>query len=65
MVRGMGQQIAAPGSSMHQKAKAVDVGGPDDAKQVEVIKLVAAAHSDLFTGKVLKERNGCVHFEVR
>lgn len=66
MVRGTGQLIAAPGSSPHQKGKAVDVGGPSriDARQVEVVKIVAKAHPDLFTGKVLKERNGCVHFEI-
>ena len=66
MVRGVGQAIAAPGTSMHQKGKAVDIGGPDtiDAKQVEVVKLVARAHPDIFSGKVLKERNGCVHFEI-
>jgi len=67
MVHGVGQAIAAPGSSMHQKGKAIDIGGPStiDSKQVEVVKLVAKAHSDLFSGVVLKERNGCVHFEIR
>jgi hypothetical protein len=67
MVRGVGQAIAAPGASMHQKGKAVDIGGPSslDQKQVEIVQLVARAHSELFTGKVLKERNGCVHFEIR
>lgn len=67
MVRGVGQAIAAPGSSMHQKSKAIDIGGPSaiDNKQVEVVNLVAKAHLDLLSGKVLKERNGCVHFEIR
>jgi hypothetical protein len=67
MVRGVGQAIAAPGASMHQRGKAIDIGGPAtiDNRQVEVVKLVARAHSDLLTGKVLKERNGCVHFEIR
>jgi hypothetical protein len=67
MVRAIGQAIAAPGKSMHQQGKAVDIGGPSalDAKQVEVVTLVARAHPDLFSGKVLKERNGCVHFEIR
>lgn len=67
MVRGVGQAIAAPGASMHQRGKAIDIGGPSaiDNKQVEVVKLVARAHSDLLSGKVLKERNGCVHFEIR
>lgn len=67
MVRGVGQAIAAPGSSMHQKGKAIDIGGPStiDDKQVEVVNLVARAHSDLLSGVVLKERNGCVHFEIR
>jgi hypothetical protein len=66
MVRGVGQAIAAPGASMHQKGKAVDIGGPAtiDSRQVEVVKLVARAHSNLFSGKVIKERNGCVHFEI-
>ena len=66
MVRGVGQQIAAPGASLHQQGKAIDIGGPDsiDVRQVEVVKLVARAHADLFNGKVLKERNGCVHFEL-
>jgi LAS superfamily LD-carboxypeptidase LdcB len=67
MVRGVGQAIAAPGASMHQKSKAVDIGGPPniDDKQVQVVKLVAHAHPDVFSGFVLKERNGCVHFEIR
>jgi len=67
MVRGVGQLIAAPGKSMHQQGKAIDVGGASsiDQKQVETIKLVAKAHSDLFNGKVLLERNGCVHFEIK
>lgn len=67
MVRGVGQAIAAPGASMHQQGKAVDIGGPAavDQKQVEIVKIVARAHPELFSGKVLKERNGCVHFEIR
>lgn len=66
MVRGVGQQIAAPGSSKHQIGKAIDIGGPSniDKKQVDIVKLVAKAHPDLFSGKVLLERNGCVHFEI-
>lgn len=66
MVRGVGQQIAAPGASLHQQGKAIDIGGPEaiDVRQVEVVKLVARAHGDLFSGKVLKERNGCVHLEI-
>jgi hypothetical protein len=67
MVRGVGQAIAAPGKSMHQLGKAVDIGGPTaiDKKQIEIVNLVARAHSDLLSGKVLRERNGCVHFEIR
>lgn len=65
MVCGIGQLIAAPGKSQHQQGKAIDIGGPDDAGQVKVVELVARAHPLLFTGKVLKERNGCVHFEIR
>lgn len=66
MVRGVGQAIAAPGRSKHQQGKAVDIGGPDaiDDEQVDVVRLVARAHPALFNGVVLKERNGCVHFEV-
>ena len=67
MVRGVGQPIAAPGKSMHQLGKAIDIGGPNtiDKRQVEIVTLIAHAHFDLFSGKVLKERNGCVHFEIR
>lgn len=67
MVRGVGQAIAAPGKSMHQQGKAVDIGGPStiDQKQVEIIAMVARAHATLFSGKILRERNGCVHFEIR
>ena len=66
MVRGVGQAIAAPGKSAHQKGKAIDMGGPSiiDQRQVEIIKLVSRAHPNLFSGKILKERNGCVHFEI-
>jgi hypothetical protein len=66
MVRGVGQAIAAPGASMHQKGRALDIGGPAtiDQKQVEIVKIVARAHPALFSGKVIKERNGCVHFEI-
>ncbi|MEW6290750.1 MAG: hypothetical protein AB1545_12950 [Thermodesulfobacteriota bacterium] len=67
MVRGVGQAIAAPGKSAHQQSKAIDIGGPAtiDQKQVEIVALVARAHPNLFSGKILKERNGCVHFEIR
>jgi len=67
MVKGVGQAISAPGKSKHQQGKAIDVGGPSqlDDKQVEVIKRVAHAHPELFSGFVIKERNGCVHFEIR
>lgn len=66
MVRGVGQAIASPGKSKHQQGKAIDIGGPDaiDAEQVRVVKQVAKAHPLLFSGVVLKERNGCVHFEI-
>lgn len=65
MVRGVGQAIAKPGSSMHQKGKAVDIGGPSDNEQVRVVRMVAQAHPELFSSKApLKERNGCVHFEI-
>lgn len=67
MVRGVGQAIAKPGRSAHQRGKAIDIGGPSaiDRKQVKVIKMVAKAHPALLSGKVLRERNGCVHFEIR
>ncbi len=65
MVRGVGQAIAKPGSSMHQKSKAIDIGGPNDDQQVKVVQLVARAHPELFSQKApLKERSGCVHFEI-
>jgi hypothetical protein len=66
MVRGVGQAIAKPGRSAHQRGKAIDVGGPSiiDNQQVKVIKMVARANPQLLSGKVLKERNGCVHFEI-
>lgn len=66
MVRGVGQQIAAPGKSRHQQGKAIDIGGPStiDKQQVEILNLVAKAHPSLFSGIVLAERNGCVHFEI-
>jgi hypothetical protein len=66
MVRNVGQAIAAPGTSMHQRARAIDVGGPDhlDNEQKRIILMVARANPNILTGKVLKERNGCVHFEV-
>lgn len=67
MVRGVGQAIAAPGNSPHQHGKAIDIGGPAsiDRKQVDIVKLVGRANAQLFSGKVLMERNGCVHFEIR
>ncbi|MDD2760261.1 MAG: D-alanyl-D-alanine carboxypeptidase family protein [Methylomonas sp.] len=65
MVRGVGQAIATPGKSMHQQGKAVDIGGPDDDQQVKIVKMVAKANPALLSGVVIKERNGCVHFEIR
>jgi peptidoglycan hydrolase-like protein with peptidoglycan-binding domain len=66
MVHAMGQAIAKPGRSAHQKGKAFDIGGPSaiDAAQVRIAQLVAKANPQLFSGKVLKERNGCVHVEI-
>ena len=67
MVRATGQKIAMPGRSKHQFKKAIDVGGVGEVlnrRQVAVIRMVAAANPDLLSGKVLKERNGCVHFEL-
>ena len=67
MVNGVGQAIAAPGQSMHQKGLAIDIGGHYtlDRKQVEIVRLVAQAHPGLLSGKVMREKNGCVHFEIR
>lgn len=65
-LRALKQDVAMPGSSPHQKGKAIDVGGPStiDAEQVRVAKLVGTANNALFSGKILKERNGCVHVEI-
>lgn len=65
LVRGCGQAIAAPGQSKHQQGKAVDMTGPSIQRIVDTTKVVARANPDIFTGKVIKERNGCVHFEIR
>ncbi len=69
MVNGVGQLIAMPGMSKHQTGKAIDVGGstvhPEiKSKQIEILKLVARANPDQLTGRVIPERNGCVHFEL-
>jgi hypothetical protein len=32
---------------------------------VRIIRMAAKANPTLFSGNVLKERNGCVHFEIR
>ncbi|MEJ2619116.1 MAG: D-alanyl-D-alanine carboxypeptidase family protein [Candidatus Thiodiazotropha sp.] len=66
MVRGVGQAIAKPGRSAHQRGKAIDVGGPStiDNQQVSIIRRVARANPSVLSGKVIKERNGCVHFEI-
>jgi hypothetical protein len=63
-LRGIGQAVALPGRSPHQRGKAFDIGGPDDAEQVKLCKMVAGANARLFSGKILKERNGCVHVEI-
>jgi hypothetical protein len=67
MVKGVGQAIAAPGKSKHQQGKALDIGGPPsiDQRQYDIVTLVARANPAIFSGVVLKERNGCVHFEIR
>lgn len=67
MVRGAGQAISRPGTSAHQKGKAIDIGGPDaiDNEQVRIVKLVAKANPHILSGFVLKEANGCVHFELK
>jgi hypothetical protein len=65
-LRALGQAVAMPGTSPHQKGKAFDIGGPStiDNEQVRVARLVGTANNTLFSGKVLKERNGCVHVEI-
>src|SRR5262245_17549787 len=50
-LRGIGQAVAMPGRSPHQKGKAFDIGGPSDAEQVRVCRMVAAANATLFSGK--------------
>lgn len=66
-LRGLGQDVATPGTSPHQFGQAIDIGGPKeiDDEQVRVARMVGAANSALFSGKILKERNGCVHVEIR
>lgn len=65
-LRAVGQDVAMPGSSPHQRGKAIDVGGPStiDAEQVRIARMVGTANNALFSGKILKERNGCVHVEI-
>lgn len=67
MVRATGQLIAKPGLSPHQRGKAFDVGGPAaiDNEQVRIAGIVARANPHIFSGKILKERNGCVHVEIK
>ena len=64
-LRAIGQAVAMPGRSPHQRGKAFDIGGPSDAEQVRVCRMVIAANATLFSGRVLRERNGCVHVEIR
>jgi len=63
-LRAIGQKVALPGRSPHQRGKAFDIGGPSDAEQVRVCKMVAGANPRLFNGQAYKERNGCVHVEI-
>jgi len=65
MVRSTGQKIAVPGTSPHERGKAFDIGGPQDAEQARTARMVAKANPDLFNGRVLVETNGCVHVEVK
>jgi hypothetical protein len=66
VVRGTGQAIARPGRSAHQRGLAIDIGGPSaiDKIQVSIVRMVAKANPSVLSGKVLRERNGCVHFEL-
>lgn len=65
LVRGAGQRIATPGSSKHQLGKAVDIGGEHKLRRADVTRMVARANPQLFSGVVLLEANGLVHFEIR
>ena len=79
MVRVAGIIIAVPGSSPHQHGKAVDISGVEDflLEHYKIVKLVASAHPELFSGKVIdeaikknkhnkivKSSQHCVHFEI-
>jgi hypothetical protein len=65
-LRAVGQSVAMPGRSPHQRGKAIDIGGPStiDAEQVRIARMVGNANGTLFSGHILKERNGCVHVEI-
>ncbi|WP_178133701.1 hypothetical protein [Vineibacter terrae] len=39
--------------------------GAARTEQVRVARMVGSANNTLFSGKILKERNGCVHVEIR
>jgi hypothetical protein len=65
VVKAYGQAIAAPGRSKHQTGKAIDTGGASPARRAEIIRMVARANPQLFSGFVLPERGTCVHFEIR
>ncbi len=61
------QEISRPGESAHQSGCAIDIQGEKSQADVRfrVVSLVAHAHQDLFDiSKIIKEKNGCVHFEV-
>ena len=63
-LRAIGQTVVVPGRSPHQRGKAFDIGGPSDAEQVRVCKMVAGANPRLFNGGAYKERTGCVHVGI-
>lgn len=63
-VNAAGQQIALPGRSLHESGRAFDVGGLQDAEQIRIAKLIGAANRSLLSGRVILERNSCVHVEL-
>jgi len=62
--KATGQLIAVPGTSSHQKGRAIDIGGADDAEQVRsLLWCHVVFYEQKRVTKILPERNGCVHFE--
>lgn len=64
MVQAAGQAIAVPGTSKHEKGKAFDIAGAEPGEKKRVARLVVDANPEMFSGKIIKEDNGCVHVEI-